>query len=321
MVKCLKCNKVINKKTPGLQCVKCMKWIHGTCANLSPDQLSVLFDTESADWKCRSCTGNTKPKRLSFIMPDQEEEENTDSENISASCITQKMISEIRHEIRDIIQSELQSVLQFYSDKIDEYEIKMKNYENQIGEYKNMCKNLNLKSEVLEQKINTIEQNFLSNHLEIHGIQEQTDENIMSITKSICVKLSQKSESVVKAYRKKVNKRGTDTTKPSPIVVVLANGDENRWITASKSNDINTKDIGMKYDSKIYIRESLTPNNSFLLWKAKTTVKHSGLCKFVWYKRGLILAKRTEKEKSYVIRAIEDIERLVAEFSNNNNAK
>ncbi|CAB3228034.1 unnamed protein product [Arctia plantaginis] len=298
MVKCLKCNKEINKKTPGLQCVKCMKWIYGTCANLSPDQLSVLFDTELADWKCRSCTGNTKPNR-SFIMPDQEEEENTDSENMSASCITQKMIFEIRNEIRDILQSELQNILQFYSDKIDEYEIKMKNYENQIGEYKNMCENLNLKSEVLEQKINNIEQNFLSNHLEIHGTQEQTDENIMSITKSICVKLSQKPVSVVKAYIKKVNKRGTDTTKPSPIVVVLANGDENGWITASKSNYINTKDIGMKYDSKIYIRESLTPNNSFLLWKAKTTLIQSGLCKFIWYKRGLILAKRTEKEKCH----------------------
>ena len=156
MVKCLKCSKIVTKKSPGLQCNKCSKWLHGSCANISAEQLSALFTTESADWKCRNCTGSGKPKRLSFIMPDAEEEVDTDSEQqqIQAPTITHKILSDIRREVREVVRDELQTALQFYSDKIDEYEVKIKDYENQCYELKNTCKNLILRNDVLEQTKN-----------------------------------------------------------------------------------------------------------------------------------------------------------------------
>ncbi|CAK1553182.1 unnamed protein product [Leptosia nina] len=190
MAKCVKCNKLITKKIPGLQCMKCNKWVHGTCASLSSDQLSVLFSTESADWKCRNCAGICRPKRLSFIMPDQEEE-NNDKENLPKSNYRESIMNDIRSEIREIMQTELHSVLQFYIDRMDEYESKIQRYENQIRDLTNHNKNMDLKVSVLQQKMNNHEQNMLQSSAEVHGIEEKEGENITDICLSLCQKLNE----------------------------------------------------------------------------------------------------------------------------------
>lgn len=319
MVKCAKCVKLINKKNPGLQCTKCSKWLHGACASLSTDQLSTLFATESADWKCRACTGNAKPKRISFIMPNAEDDENTDGDNEQQPSTNpkEKIVLEIRREVRDVVRSELQnlqSILQFYSDKVDEYELKMKDYENQCTELKNTCKNLVLRNEVLEQKVNNIEQNLLCNYVEIYGAPEQEKEDVISMTNMLCTKINQNPKDIVKAYRKKASRAGPATNKKSPIVVLLSDGRRNQWLEAAKNTNISAKDLGQTEESKIILRESLTPNTAFLLWKAKTLLKDPDLCKYVWCKNGAVLVRKTDKEKARIIRSVLDIERAVADF-------
>lgn len=305
MVKCSKCSKLVSKKSPGLQCNKCTKWIHGPCADLSAEQLTVLFATES-EWKCRSCVGNVKQKRISFIMPEPEEEENTDTDPQPATS-TKTIMSEIRREVREVVRSELQTVLQFYSDKIDEYETKIKLYENQCTELKNTCKNLALKNDVLEQKVNYIEQNMINNCVEIIGIDENAD--VQNTVKSISTKIKQNHSDIIKVYRKKAS-RPSGNNKPSPIIVSLAEGCRDKWLEAAKATRISSKDLGMQGDSQVYIRESLTPNNAFLLWKAKMALRNTEICRFVWCKNGIVMARRAEKEKPYAIRSIKDIEKL-----------
>lgn len=312
MVKCSKCSKLVSKKSPGLQCNKCTKWSHGPCANLSTEQLNVLFATES-EWKCQSCVGNAKQKRISFIMPEAEEEENTDTEPQPATS-TQNIMSEIRREVREVVRSELQTVLQFYSDKIDEYETKIKLYENQCTELKNTCKNLALKNDVLEQKVNSIEQNMINHCVEIIGIEENAD--VQTTVNNICNKIKRNQSDIIKAYRKKAS-RPSGNNKPSPIIVSLAEGCRDKWLEAAKTTRISSKDLGMQADSHVYIRESLTPNNAFLLWKAKLALKQTEICQFVWCKNGIVMARRIEKEKPYTIRSTKDIEKIESDLKKN----
>lgn len=326
MVKCAICSKVINKKSPGLRCVKCSKWIHGPCANLTPDQLSTLFDTDSAEWKCINCTGTAKPKRLSFIMPDPEEEVDTDAEQQiqqpASGSTTNKMMCDIRREVREVVrldlQSELQSVLQFYSDKIDEYEIKIKDYEAQCTDLKNTCKNLTIRNDALEQKVQNIEQSLLKNYLEIDGVKENEGEEVSTIVDKICDKIKQKKQEILKVYRKKPKNSKNGNGKPSPIVVSLCDGRRDAWIAAAKEARLTSADLGMENDSKIYIRESLTSYTSTLLWQAKKSLKETIICKYVWCKDGIVKARKTDKSKVYNIRSINDIERMVSELDNSN---
>lgn len=320
MGKCFKCSKTVTKKQPGIQCSKCNKWLHGTCASITTEQLAALFSTESVDWKCRVCAGPAKQKRLSCILPDPEEEENSYTESCNPNVTVQKALVEIRREVREIMRNELQNSLQFFSDKIDEYEEKIKiyesdikNVENQYTDLKNSFTNLTLKNEVLEQKINSLEQQHMSNYLEICGVPEEDQEDLSAITNLIATKMSKNVNDVVNAYRKQNNRSSTVKTTSQPaIVICLREGRRDQWLQDSKSITLTGKDIGQNNENRIYLRERLTPTTAYLLWKTKQDLKESGICKYVWCKQGQVLVKKHDKGKIHTVRSTKDIDKLIS---------
>lgn len=52
---CSKCTKIINDRSPGLQCVFCEKFFHGKCLSLNKEQLSVFNDVPGTFYKCEEC--------------------------------------------------------------------------------------------------------------------------------------------------------------------------------------------------------------------------------------------------------------------------
>lgn len=241
---------------------------------------------------------------------------------IPHNTVTQQILSDIRREVREIMRNELQNTLQFYSDKIDEYEQKIKDYEiankrivNQCTDLQNKCKNLDLKNEVLEQRINHLEQSKLANVIEICGVEEKENENTKAIVNTLCNKLQLNPENVMNAYRKKKSKTIVSAKSTQSVITVsLREGCSDQWFDASKNMYIRGTDLGMAENNKIYIREPLTPITSYLLWKTKQELKIKDLCKFVWCKKGTIMVRREEKEKMYIVRSEKDIARLSAQF-------
>lgn len=321
MGKCFKCSKTVTKKQPGLQCSKCNKWLHGTCAAITTEQLTALFSTDSVDWKCRVCAGPAKQKRISCILPDQEEEESPDTKSsCDPNATVQKALLEIRREVREIMRNELQSSLQFFSDKIDEYEEKIKvyesdfkNVENQYTDLKNSYTNLSLKNEVLEQKINSMEQQQMSNYLEICGVPEEENENLSTITQEIAKKISKNGSDLINVFRKQNIRSNTAKSNAQPVLVVcLREGQRDQWLQDAKALTLTCKDIGRNNENRIYLRERLTPATAYLLWKTKQELKESGICKYVWCKQGQVLVKKQEKGKTHTVRSTNDIDKLIA---------
>lgn len=312
MVKCAKCLKTVTKKTPGIQCSKCSKWMHGECTSISEEQLNVLYNTDSIDWKCRGCTGTAKPKRVSCILPDADAEDASSSSELQYNTLTRKIMSDIRQELREVVQQELQTTLQFFSDKIDEYQKKLSHFENTVKDIKNNLKNIVLKNDALELKMNVIQQNLIVNNIELCGVCEQGSENIMEIAKKIAIKMDQAPEDIVKVYRKKSPRpnNGNDSS-PSPVIISLKDGCKEAWLQSSKNTNVSCQDLGLPQGNKIFLRESLTPATAYLLWKSKTELKKTNLYKFVWCKNGVILARKHETDKIHHIRSSKDIERLV----------
>lgn len=343
MAKCVKCSKAVTKKCPGIQCSKCNKWLHGICAALTTDQLNALSSTDSVDWKCKTCVGSVRPKRVSCILPDPaEEEDNTDNETDTTATsavvqnITKNISRDLRREVREIIRQELQTTLQYYSDKIDDYEKKMKSFEmtvktleNNCTDVKNKYVNMELKYQALEQKISSLEQNHLVNMLEICGVDKTGNEDLIKITTDVAKVINCNPRDVMEAYRKAENPRPksglTSIARCPPIVVQLRNGCRANWLAAVKLNPIQPGDLGLpisgapeqprdQITTRIYLRELLTPFNSYLLWRAKTDLKNTNLCKFVWSKDGQILARKDEESKIIHIRSAEDIVKLSAQL-------
>lgn len=230
MAKCSKCSKLVSKKTPGLQCGKCSKWSHAACASLSNEQLPTLSATDAVDWKCKSCASQSKTKRLSAILPEPEDDDNTDTDSVlvNQECEKKTILSEIRNEIRKVIREELQNSLKFYAEKIDDfqesidnYEHKIKNIENQNQDLKNKFTNIQLKYEVLEQKLNSLEQIMIENKIEICGINKSQNENIENICKKISVKLGQSENDIIKIYRKESKAPAAQNRISTTLVVSL----------------------------------------------------------------------------------------------------
>lgn len=336
-VKCAKCRETVGKKTPGLQCSRCSKWLHsnGTCTSLTTEQLSALSATDSVDWKCKMCSAaGGKPKRLSVILPDPDDEV-SETETVEQEKVLYEIHNEVRGmrtTVREIIREELQKSLKFYSDKIDDYEIKLQDYEsrvklmeNQLKHVTNSYKNLELKNEVLEQKMSKIEQEKIRNVVEICGLKEEKEEDTKGIVNLIGTKLQQNSENILNAYRKKRAARpgtaqATRISKDSPITVILKDGCSSTWIDAAKNSNVTPADLGLRGttgdQSRIYVRAALTPVTAYLLWKAKTELRDKSFAKYVWSKDGVVMARKDEESKRiYYVRSESDIESLKTKLS------
>ncbi|CAB3252699.1 unnamed protein product [Arctia plantaginis] len=224
MAKCAKCSKVITKKFAGLQCGRCNKWWHASCASLTTEQLGALTAVESADWKCKPCSNQTNQRRISAILPD-EEDENTDSE-IAGLANHGSMMQEIRRQIRETIQEEMKRSLQFFSDKFDEFQEAINSYEEKIKIIDRQYKDLNNKythiknkSEFMEQKINAID------------------------------RLEMEAESVIKVYRKQNKSTDGQKRNAGTLVITLKEDQRDAWLEAAKTKVITERDIGREEHS------------------------------------------------------------------------
>lgn len=293
---------------------------------MSTDQLTALSMTESVDWKCRACAGSAKPKRISVIIPEPEDDE-SEVDNPSTLVLSEKerlgIVRELRQIVREIVRDELQSTLNFYSKKIDDYEEQIKEYdtrvkllENQQKDLHNKYKNIILKSDVLEQKVGQIEQSRTSNDIEICGVMEVEQENLSTIVQKIGQLLNQKTEDIISVRRKtKPMRPGSAQAErakvTAPIIVTLQPGCRDSWLSSSKTAKLNARSLDMDSDDIIYLRESLSPSTSYLLWKAKNDLKKTSLCEYVWYKNGMIMARIKEGDKKiFYIRSTRDIEKI-----------
>jgi hypothetical protein len=319
MAKCSKCCTNITKKSPGLQCGKCNKWLHASCIPMTIDQLSAISGTEAVEWKCKKCIPQYK-KRISAILPDPEDDENTDVEQVimMKDNFNDEFMRQLRSDIRNAIKEEMQRTLSFYSaqiddfqKKIEDYEHKMKCIENQNKDLQNKYSNMQLKYNTMEQKLNSVEQNQLDSKIEICGVEKVEQENTTEIAKKVAQAIQADPSDVINAYRKERRAAAAQQRAASTIIVTLKAGRRDGWLTAVKTRTITGRDIGHTEDARIFLREALTPATAFLLWKAKSELKKDDLYKYVWCKGGNVLARKHDQARIQTVRSEHDIEKLV----------
>ncbi|KAG7294894.1 hypothetical protein JYU34_022723 [Plutella xylostella] len=290
MAKCAACTTLVTKKKPGLQCSKCKKWLHGTCAAISTDQLNALFLTESVEWMCKACTGKARPARLSCILPDAEEDEGvTDTEDASADKMTKVSLTnikreiqltirdEVKREIQAVFREEMQRTMQYLSDKIDDYEKcqkeskeRISNLEKNVHNLTNTCVHLQKYNGALEQKIMDMEQSTRKLNLEIVGIEVLPDEN------------------------------------PKIIIEKLAAA-RDAWLKQRRAARAVTSDMltGGSQTSAVYVNEDLIPETRELFWRTRAELRD--VCKYIWLSDGKVLVKQTDGAKASRIKCVNDI--------------
>lgn len=327
-MKCDACNKVITKKTPGLECRNCAKVVHASqlCSGLTAKQLSAIRNSDTLDWTCEECRRES-PKRKSFVIPEEdgeEEEVMSSDELIMGNLNYQKFLKEIIAEMKNVLKKELmplQTQMGFCCEKIDDLsktvEIQQKRIvelEKKFTHMKNEKSHLELEVGGLRQYVNNVEQQRLENVIEVVGIPKVEGENLSEI----CAKLAESlkvDEREVSNIKRLAGRNGQYETihmelKMSESAVM--------WVRASRNTPLLIERFLKNPpapNTKVFTRRALTKTNKSLLWQAQQKLRPA--YKHVWFQEGKVLLRKDDNTKVEVVRCEADIEKLCLTSTDN----
>lgn len=319
--KCSQCNKLVNKKTPGIECNKCKIIVHSKCecSGLTIKQLSALNAADNLEWTCLDCSSKIG-RKTSLITP-EDEEEDEDEEVVAVEVkkfmkdITKEMDKVLKRELKREL-NEVSSSVQFMSEKLDDCMEKLEVFQQKIRtlEQKNVelvNKNIFLENRIsaIEQRMNEAEQFKMINIIEVAEVPVQDDENVQALATKIASKLNVQVQNVKNA--KRLNSRAG---RPGAIHLEMQNEEvKTSWLAAARAIDIKAGDLISKLgqehrNGKIFIREALTPFHKNLLWKSKQALKD--IYKYVWCRYGKVMARKQDNDKVIIIRSENDLQKM-----------
>lgn len=196
-------------------------------------------------------------------------------------------------DLNNTMMSVLESI-QFQSTKFDtiletqtKFQSTLESAMAEVGALKAKCVALESTNIQLSTKIYEMEQQLLSNSLELVGVPE--DKGLEEAVSSVLDCINCSAYKPLKMFRRK--------GKLSHIVVVDFSTKQIRDLVIEKKKHVGKVKIA---DKEIYIRELLTPYTKELLWlcnSMKVNLKY----KYVWTKNGTVLMKKDDSSTSKVL--------------------
>ncbi|BET01435.1 Hypothetical protein NTJ_14251 [Nesidiocoris tenuis] len=319
-MQCLSCDLEVSP-TKCAKCIVCKGFFHPRCTSLKTKENFNKLGKRKASWKrdtCKSGTGKNSKHETSDDEspvegdpPEMELDSNPVSQLVANVALLVKKFDKLDKKVNNIEKS-----VEFSSVKTDEVLSKLTSIEKEINSLKKsnsrlQKENTSIKIELstLRRRLNFVEQDRLDISLEIFGIPETPNENVVDIVKTIATKsdIQLIEQEVAFALRRNTGKKAA-VNKMRPILVkVERSSTRNQLVKAIKKKDIMAKDVHASFpaDVKIFANEKLTPANSHLFWLARSVAKVENF-KFAWVSNGSIYLKKTEDAIPVRIKELQD---------------
>ncbi|XP_037574907.2 uncharacterized protein LOC119457408 [Dermacentor silvarum] len=201
------------------------------------------------------------------------------------------------------VQSIEESV-QVISDKFDQFQTRLlaqekstKELEKRVG----ILENSSLKEvDQLRLDVDNLEWRSRRLNIEIHGIQETENENLIEKVNSIADKICQPH--ITKDEVTAVHRLAAKPGKTRGIIIRFARQEQrDSWLA-------NKKEL-KKESGNVYICENMTRLSRELLFTTKDWARSAGYA-FVWHTNGKVLVRKKNGERAVVIRSVRDLEDL-----------
>ncbi|XP_045452588.1 uncharacterized protein LOC123661647 [Melitaea cinxia] len=329
-----------------LKCTFCERNFHIACALPSKSPNWGPDDNTRLSWQCPSCVGSSPrnndddtPCRYVTKRPKQKLEKSIANvtnkiaitePNLSIAQVTieqiraiikselevafssfQKNFDELRAEI-----STLRGSMQFLSDKYDHVTKRIESVEAKIKPLqavKSDCLDLQSVVTSLQVEINKKEQWARRSNIEIVGVPETKNENLLNVISNISkvVDINTYAEADID-FVTRVSPKNNDSKKPRPIVI--------RFLCRYKKDDflarlrekknIICSDIGFVGNSnRIYFNDHLTSSNKMLLRKTKELARDKNY-RYVWIKNCSIMARKNDTSSVLHIQTEKDLKKM-----------
>jgi mRNA-degrading endonuclease YafQ of YafQ-DinJ toxin-antitoxin module len=205
----------------------------------------------------------------------------------------------------------LQQSAQFNSDVQEECSRninKFNNMEKNVDKLEEEIKNLRLQNREMKLQVNLNEQRERQLNVEIMGVPELKNENLIDIVTKICksIELDILINDIVRVNR--VTPRIKLQGRPRVIIAKLSSTLlKDNMISLARKNHVNTNNIDMAGEPKaIFVNEHLTPYNKQMFKKCKEFAKNNQY-KYVWTKNGKIYLRQNDTSPAVQISDEEDL--------------
>ncbi|XP_046666447.1 uncharacterized protein LOC124358200 [Homalodisca vitripennis] len=262
-------------------------------------------------WRCNSCNNERrKSMRLETsvqdgkltledmmkVLNDIREDQKATKQDFNTSY------EALHVKLEENAQS-LQSALQ----KIEEFSKRVVDLELENG-------NLKKKVDELEIRVDDMEQYSRRNCLEIQGIPEEKNENVLDIVKDVGRALGMDvSEEMIDTCHR-LGQKDSGYRGPRGIIVKFVRRLDREALLQKRrerKKDFSTRHLSLDRpsDVPVYLNESLSPMRRKLLAKARMLKRDRGY-KYIWLRNGNILLRKEEGSAVIQIKTQADLDKL-----------
>ncbi|CAN7976037.1 unnamed protein product [Ixodes persulcatus] len=307
---CLVCFKGVSPDAAFLKCAECSNLYHiGKCSGVAKKAHKDMSVGALSAWICNTCKVNRQ--RLSGET--SEDVSSASKEAIGGSGVQgldalTAQITEVNAKLMTVL-NRMEKIEKALDEKVNgmetalaalnaQYEEIFKNSQNQGKLIEELAKKTtHLEALIVERDaqilslktaVDNAEQYSRRKNIEIHGVKEYENENLVTVVTDLATKLQlppPTSQSIETAHRLRAREGRT-----APILV--------RFTERSTRDMWIKKRVSLKSEG-IYVNENLTRTLKNLFWNTKKTAREKNY-KFVWVRNGKIFVK--EKDGSPVIR-------------------
>lgn len=318
MPSCGICTGTISSKKPGLLCSgTCDKYYHGKCVSLNKDEI-FRFAKPDAHWFCSDCRSSVRRStRMSVIgVPagDVAEDDVVDSSD------SLRILMDLRNELK-ALHNKYDNILEsvnFCSNQITSFESTLKNFDIKLTALEKISQeNQILKTQVsqLSSRLESAEQQIRSNNIEINGVPEKENENLLLILERIGEHISKSITPTIVDHVYRASKFSSNQPK-SIIVKFTSRKEKDEILAAAKLKRLNCRNpsgpgFGIENVSKnLFINEHLTSFTKSLLRNAKSAARSRNY-KYVWVRNNAVFVRKDDRAKAVRILSDNDLNKIV----------
>lgn len=283
-------------------------------------------DAEVSDCSERcNVTRRTKPatQRASCKQPASIEDigELIDRKLSPTSRIMNGLRAVLRDDIKAMITVELNSVIaqlkddftkttDFLSAEHKDLKEKLDKKIKEIDELQNYKQQIQRDVQALNSRLVTLEKMSRDKNLEIHGLQENTKENLLHMFKSFCKSVNVNIPDNEIYTCRRVAKLDQTTNRPRNVLVTLSSSRTRDYVLESvakfnkgQKEKLNSSHFGLCGTiGNVYISEHISLECKKLFKEARKVGKNKNY-KFIWVKRGNIYVRKTENTMAILIKS------------------
>ncbi|KAJ0183174.1 hypothetical protein K1T71_001150 [Dendrolimus kikuchii] len=219
------------------------------------------------------------------------------------------ILSPLREEISSLKEAInfVDNKFESFGKRIDSLEIKMKSIASSTSELNDLKNRLDR----FENDNNNKEQWSRRSNVEIYGIPDRKNENLINVIKEIAdrCKFSFNPSTDID-FITRVAPKNKDNKQIKPIVVrFLARYRKDDFLALVRKLKLKTSDLGFSGSSPIHFNDHLTSANKSLLKRAKELAKEKNFM-YVWVKNCSIMVRRSDTSPVIHIVDIKDLNKI-----------